>query len=1292
MTDTSVVQAKAESETYFQALFPLQNIGDYTGHNDEVDAFRHAYVSAVLAYERGDAISGALGWALETSERMVPTYQNGQLVSEPANEYDMDNYNNHQGLSVADEIAPSSTNYKDLIATAVATKLNNGELSVIDPHFATSTSGHYTEADAQADKISAAGYKTVLASFRSDWDPNNSAHPGDTVTPAGYGRILPAFVTTAETPWNTAPTMASPLVLDLTSAHTGITLTTFNASTTTTFFDIDQSGFATQTAWVGSNMGLLCRDLNGNGKIDNGGELFGSPTVDGFALLASLDSNGDHRIDHYDSAWGTLNVWVDANGDAVTQSGELHTMADLGIASIDLAAVAASTSTISGNQISHTSFFTFTSGTTAAIDDAWFVHDKTNSFYTGDYTLDPETLLLPDLRGFGILPELVTSESQDSVLKGDVISFSSAFSYSSFADPATLHDTIDSILYRWAGVDGVDPGSRGNAFDAQKLEFMEHLFGNDYFGKFYLPHSDPTSTPAIYLNEAWTKLETSMAALLMLQTEVGQAIYGGTAEYDPVTGTATGDMTISHPAVNALQAAASGSGVDAVLFWHEVGQFIDNTKGVGHLTATETGWLDDAVQATAPGVTWAEVSVPGAVVVPGTDYYGTSGNDIIIAGNGNDSVYGTGGNDVLSGGSGNDLIIAGSGSDIIHGDGGDDVIYAYAGDDTIYGETGNNAIYAADGADSIYGGSGNDLLYGGAGNDTITGGGGSDTIFGEEGNDIMSPGASDSNVYGGAGDDTYVYTSGNSVFDEYDMGGSGTDTILLPTGIALGDLGYSVVVNAAGFDTNLVISIGSLGTIQIPQFFSPGGGLSGSYALIETVTFANSTTHTLGDFTALNIYGSNDNDSIYPIQNLTHQDIDKTIYGYGGNDFINAGNGNNIIDGGAGNDTIQTGTGNTLYYASPGFDHIRDGGGTDTIQMPDGITASDIHLVHQYNSDYALEITIDGLGQIVVDTQFYSSTNTVEQIKFGDNSTLNLLTQQVESVGTTGNETVAGIYSGASLDNIIDGRGGNDTLHAGSGNDAYVFEPGHSTVSDSGGTDSIIFGESWSSADISIYRSGISGGNLVLEDVNGNTMTITSQFLGSGGMVEHAVFSDSTNLNLATMAMETHGTSGDDNFFYSAGSQTDTIYGYGGNDQLYGGSGATTIYGGDGTDDLHAGSGNTTLEGGDGADSLHGGSGADTFVFTAGESGSDTVYSFNSAQGDKIDVHDVLVGYDPLTSAITDFVHITASGSNAILSVDANGATGGASFTQIATLSGMSSLAGHEADMLANHSLIAAAA
>lgn len=217
------------------------------------------------------------------------------------------------------------------------------------------------------------------------------------------GEIQPAFAS--------AISAASPLVIDLSSAHTGVTLTTWSASTTDTFFDLNANGFAVQTAWVSGDTGLLARDLNSDGAIDSSAELFGSPTVDGFAKLAALDSNHDLRIDNNDADWSTLVVWTDTNGDAVTQSGELQSLASLGIESVDLAGVASSTSTISGNPISHTSTIRFTSGATAAIADAWFIHDKANSYYTGDYTLDAETLFLPGLRGYGTLPDLTVAMS-----------------------------------------------------------------------------------------------------------------------------------------------------------------------------------------------------------------------------------------------------------------------------------------------------------------------------------------------------------------------------------------------------------------------------------------------------------------------------------------------------------------------------------------------------------------------------------------------------------------------------------------------------------------------------------------------------------------------------------------------------------------------------------------------------------------------------------------------------------------------------------------------------------------
>ncbi len=101
-------------------------------------------------------------------------------------------------------------------------------------------------------------------------------------------------------------------------------------------FDHDDDGVKHGTGWVGKDDGLLVRDLNQNGNIDDGSELFGENTLksdgskaqDGFDALADLDTNQDGKIDAEDEAFETLKIWQDHNQNALVDEGEISNLAD----------------------------------------------------------------------------------------------------------------------------------------------------------------------------------------------------------------------------------------------------------------------------------------------------------------------------------------------------------------------------------------------------------------------------------------------------------------------------------------------------------------------------------------------------------------------------------------------------------------------------------------------------------------------------------------------------------------------------------------------------------------------------------------------------------------------------------------------------------------------------------------------------------------------------------------------------------------------------------------------------
>ena len=85
-------------------------------------------------------------------------------------------------------------------------------------------------------------------------------------------------------------------------------------------FDLDADGRAEDVPLLGSGSGYLVLDVNGNGKIDSGAELFGPRSGAGFAELAGYDQDGNGWIDESDAVFDRLLVWSPVEKGAGTLS------------------------------------------------------------------------------------------------------------------------------------------------------------------------------------------------------------------------------------------------------------------------------------------------------------------------------------------------------------------------------------------------------------------------------------------------------------------------------------------------------------------------------------------------------------------------------------------------------------------------------------------------------------------------------------------------------------------------------------------------------------------------------------------------------------------------------------------------------------------------------------------------------------------------------------------------------------------------------------------------------------
>ncbi len=127
-------------------------------------------------------------------------------------------------------------------------------------------------------------------------------------------------------------------------------------------FDLDADGQLDSMARLAQGSAFLALDRNGNGKIDDGRELFGAISGDGFADLAAFDQDGNGFIDSGDAVFDKLKLWLpDGNG-----QGQLLSLAEAGVGALSLKSVAGGFDLVAAGelqgQVRSTGMFLFEDG------------------------------------------------------------------------------------------------------------------------------------------------------------------------------------------------------------------------------------------------------------------------------------------------------------------------------------------------------------------------------------------------------------------------------------------------------------------------------------------------------------------------------------------------------------------------------------------------------------------------------------------------------------------------------------------------------------------------------------------------------------------------------------------------------------------------------------------------------------------------------------------------------------------------------------------------------------------
>ena len=225
--------------------------------------------------------------------------------------------NSTSGVSISDPIK-ESFDAKIKLLEALLRALTNGKskgFTIFDTMASKKTSSStsiFSSGQSSGSSISLSGRwikESQGTSYFSEFESTTFSSTGSVTTSDGRKidfninlEMTRSFMETTNVQWKEVQ-MMDPLVINLDTDIAGLSDQKF-------LFDIDSDGEKESISTLKKGSGFLAYDKNGNGIIDDGGELFGAKTGNGFEELRQFDMDGNGWIDENDAIFNKLKVWT----------------------------------------------------------------------------------------------------------------------------------------------------------------------------------------------------------------------------------------------------------------------------------------------------------------------------------------------------------------------------------------------------------------------------------------------------------------------------------------------------------------------------------------------------------------------------------------------------------------------------------------------------------------------------------------------------------------------------------------------------------------------------------------------------------------------------------------------------------------------------------------------------------------------------------------------------------------------------------------------------------------------